>query len=89
MRLRRKTRFGSGCEVTAWGSAGKRRVLVSQRIPDMQCPICQHEASFLREVHAVAYFRCHKCESFFAHPDFLAAVELGYGRELPRLLLGA
>jgi hypothetical protein len=43
----------------------------------MHCPICQHEASLLREVHNVAYFRCHKCESFFAHPDFLAAVDAG------------
>ena len=43
----------------------------------MHCPICQHEASLLREVHNIAYFRCHKCESFFAHPDFLAAVDAG------------
>ena len=43
----------------------------------MKCPICQHEASLLREVQTVAYFRCLKCESFFAHPDFLAAVEAG------------
>jgi SAM-dependent methyltransferase len=43
----------------------------------MQCPICQHEASLLREVHTVAYFKCLKCGSFFAHPDFLAAVDAG------------
>jgi hypothetical protein len=43
----------------------------------MRCPICQHEAGLLREVHGVAYFRCRKCESFFADPDFLAAVDAG------------
>ncbi len=43
----------------------------------MQCPICQHEASPLRDVDSVAYFKCLKCESLFAHPDFLAAVDAG------------
>jgi hypothetical protein len=43
----------------------------------MQCAICLHEASLLREVHTVAYFKCRKCESIFAHPDFLAAVDAG------------
>ena len=43
----------------------------------MQCPICRNEASRLRDVDAVAYFRCLKCESVFAHPDFLAAVDAG------------
>jgi Methyltransferase domain len=43
----------------------------------MQCPICLHDAALLREVHGVAYFKCLKCESLFAHPDFLAAVEAG------------
>src|SRR5271170_4567584 len=43
----------------------------------MQCPICLHEASSLRDVDSVAYFKCLKCESLFAHPDFLAAVDAG------------
>jgi len=43
----------------------------------MQCPICLHEASFLRDVDSVPYFKCLKCESLFAHPDFLAAVDAG------------
>lgn len=41
----------------------------------MRCPICQHEARHRRDVDAVAYFQCAKCESLFAHPDFLAAVD--------------
>jgi hypothetical protein len=58
----------------------------------MRCPICEHEASRLRDVDAVAYFRCLGCQSLFAHPDFLAAVEAGaadgyrdsyWERELP------
>ncbi|HXE25761.1 MAG TPA: methyltransferase domain-containing protein [Roseiarcus sp.] len=58
----------------------------------MRCPICGNEASRLREVDAVAYFRCRTCGSLFAHPDFLAAVEAGaaggyresyWERELP------
>jgi methyltransferase family protein len=58
----------------------------------MRCPICQHGASHLRDVDGVAYFRCLTCESLFAHPDFLAAVEAGaaggyrgpyWERELP------
>ena len=43
----------------------------------MRCPICGNEASRLRDVDTVAYFRCLKCESLFAHPDFLAAVDAG------------
>ena len=43
----------------------------------MQCPICLHEASLLRHVETVAYFRCLECELFFAHPDFLTAVDAG------------
>lgn len=43
----------------------------------MRCPICRNEASRLRDVDTVAYFRCLKCESLFAHPDFLAAVDAG------------
>jgi Methyltransferase domain len=43
----------------------------------MQCPICLHESALLREVHGVAYFKCLKCGSIFAHPDFMAAVEAG------------
>ena len=43
----------------------------------MRCPICRSEASRLRDVDAVAYFRCLNCESVFAHPDFLAAVDAG------------
>src|SRR5271155_722833 len=43
----------------------------------MQCPICQHEAGSLRDVDTVAYFKCLTCESLFAHPDFLAAVDAG------------
>ena len=43
----------------------------------MQCPICLHEAALLRDVETVAYFTCLKCGSFFAHPDFLAAVDAG------------
>jgi SAM-dependent methyltransferase len=43
----------------------------------MQCPICQHEASPLRDVDTIAYFKCLKCGSLFAHPDFLAAVDAG------------
>ncbi|HLY00437.1 MAG TPA: methyltransferase domain-containing protein [Roseiarcus sp.] len=58
----------------------------------MRCPICEHEASRLRDVDAVAYFRCLGCQSLFAHPDFLAAVDAGaadgyrdsyWERELP------
>ena len=44
---------------------------------DMRCPICQHEAAFLRDVDSVAYFKCLDCGSLFAHPDFLAAVDGG------------
>jgi hypothetical protein len=43
----------------------------------MQCPICLYESALLREVHGVAYFKCLKCGSIFAHPDFMAAVEAG------------
>ena len=58
----------------------------------MQCPICLHEARLLRHVETVAYFRCLECESFFAHPDFLTAVDAGavenyrdsyWGHEIP------
>jgi len=43
----------------------------------MQCPICLHEANPVRDVDDVAYFKCLKCGSLFAHPDFLAAVDTG------------
>jgi Methyltransferase domain len=43
----------------------------------MRCPICRNEAGHLRDVDAVAYFRCLKCETLFADPDFLAAVDAG------------
>jgi hypothetical protein len=58
----------------------------------MRCPICRNEASRLRDVDGVAYFKCLTCESLFAHPDFLAAVDAGaagdyrdsyWERELP------
>ena len=58
----------------------------------MQCPICLHEARLLRHVETVAYFRCLECELFFAHPDFLTAVDAGavenyrdayWGHEIP------
>ena len=43
----------------------------------MRCPICRSEASHLRDVDTIAYFRCLKCETLFAHPEFLAAVDSG------------
>ena len=43
----------------------------------MLCPICQNQASHRRDVDAVAYFQCLTCETLFAHPDFLAAVDAG------------
>ena len=43
----------------------------------MRCPICQNEASPLRDVDNVAYFKCLNCGSLFAHPDFLAAIDSG------------
>jgi Methyltransferase domain len=43
----------------------------------MWCPVCKNEASHRRDVDAVAYFQCLKCETLFAHPDFLAAVDAG------------
>lgn len=43
----------------------------------LQCPICQAEATSLREVDDVEFFCCTGCGSLFAHPDFLAAVDDG------------
>jgi hypothetical protein len=43
----------------------------------MRCPICQDEATSLREVDGVQYFRCGGSGSLFAHPDFLRAVDSG------------
>ena len=43
----------------------------------MRCPICRNKALRLRDVDTIEYFRCLKCESLFAHPDFLAAVDAG------------
>jgi len=43
----------------------------------LQCPICQEAASIFGDVEGVSYFCCSGCDSIFAHPDFLAAVESG------------
>jgi hypothetical protein len=49
------------------------------------CPICGAEGSFLRSVDDVPFFRCTGCGSLYAHPDFLAQIDLGttanYGDE--------
>ncbi len=41
------------------------------------CPICGFPSGFLRTVDDVPFFRCSACESFYAHPDFLATVDGG------------
>jgi hypothetical protein len=45
--------------------------------PDMRCQICRHDATLLRDVDGVAYFRCHGCGSLIADPEFLASVDSG------------
>jgi hypothetical protein len=41
------------------------------------CPICRAHGDFLRTIDDVPYFRCTGCQSLFAHPDFLDAVDRG------------
>jgi SAM-dependent methyltransferase len=44
----------------------------------MRCAVCEADAAEpYRSVDGVAYFRCGRCGSLFAHPDFLARIEAG------------